>query len=281
MTVCIKNGLEYDKNFIIPPYTTFSESTEQNNLSFIFEKIKNKILHLIYKQNIKSESDSTKSIEKFKKKFKTNAAEWITLTIRIKEQLDNIDKKYSSTKLFIFRDMIINHVINIVISFILIGPNTSTGSGIDNCNVPSVLFLNKNYVDYNFGNSITFNYKQIKLNHPKISEMIDIFLTSLPMIIENIVDIYLSINEINIKYQNCQQKIQNISMDPDFSQNNIDNNKKLIIELTNLINLRVTKFESIENRIYELSKILKFSYQKHVDWSNILDKELQFNYKFE
>lgn len=293
MTDSVKKMSNYNKNHLASQnnknkknetiqHEEYCETTDQpRSLIFIFEKLKNKISQLVLKpHNTILNFNSMRSIQKFKEKFKTNANEWFTLITRIKKQLVNIDKKYFLNDFFGLREMIINQVSNIVISFILIGPNTSTGPGIDNCDAPSILILNQNYMkDYNSRNSIAIGYNQLKTNRQKISEMIDVFLLKLPLNMEIIANSYNIINELNVKYHICQEKIKNINADPDFIVNGQEYHNNLKMELKHLLNLKTKNFESIENKICELLKILKFNHYKHTDWCNLLDQELTLKHE--
>ena len=138
--------------------STEKKSIEKKTLIFFFEKIKTKIIQFTTKQFSTADTQCIKSIQKFKEKIKSITCEWGKLIARIQNELSNIDKIYQTENfygpdvclrekgsfliglddhfLMGLQEMIINHIFNILISFILMGPSAVVGSGIDNCNVP-------------------------------------------------------------------------------------------------------------------------------------------------
>lgn len=265
---------------------------DKNSLTFIFTDIKNKIIEK------KMRGAETKSANIFQQKLEKTFIAWSKMMDFILVKLLMLDNKYLSQNFFGFKELLIYNIMNISLSFIIIGATTKTGSGIDNLNGPSTTILE--------------NKKNKQLT---IKQQISLFLELLPIAIEQISQnnkrilqleneytcYFQEYNNIiaSIQIQKNEYLIQKNESDKQQNKSKTDHNKNnkivlspILVQINDMIKNLTDEQKNIENKIQNvddkkirlkniingkfcsLTNYIKFSYFMHDDWYPSLDSDL-------
>lgn len=261
-----------------------SNNHDKNSLTFIFTDIKKQITN---KKNIVPET-KTESINIFQQKLEKSFIAWNSMTDFILKKILELDNKYLSDNFFGFRDLLIYNIMNILLSFIIIGADTKTGKGIDNLNGPCPLILESN------NNQLT------------VKQQIILFLKMLPTVMEQInqtnkqilkleknrtlylqennsIDLSIQIqkDELNKQIANARVVIKNkVIVSPHLTQKNdtienlLDTKKNIENKIQNIVNKKTQLKNKINEKFSSLTDCIQFSYFMHDDWFPSLDSDL-------
>ena len=229
-----------------------------------------------------------KFLQKFHNNFSENFEKWNELMDNILNLVIELDKKCLSENYYGFKEALISEIINISMSYIIIGRETISGVGIDNLRNHTMkygdenkltieqkinIFL-KNLPDTMDKNSIV-NQEILKLdrNHSQILQE------------ESKTDYLIKTLRANIKLQEKNMKIKSKADEKKLIKENMEENKqsledalyKLSIlkkDIENIIAKKKVQQDIINANFHRLFNYLEFDYFMHDDWSPILDSGL-------
>lgn len=231
--------------------------------------------------------------ENFQFKFNRVYFSWKLLINKIIELVNDIDAKYKKYKYFGLYEQLINTFLNIIVSYIIIGPNNNSKLDI---NAPNL--ISRTEMD---------PYKYTTSNFV-IEKKIEIFLHNLPIKLELICEFHKAIKELGENYliliklrdktildiENLNKIIKTQTIDSKKEQNvefkkviqqNLEENKKIIRDkkkLLNDTNNKINKILDEKNKstnsiIFAVSQtfeIIDFNYFMYDDWYPYLDYKL-------
>ncbi|MEM3063048.1 MAG: hypothetical protein QW303_05855 [Nitrososphaerota archaeon] len=217
-------------------------------------------------------------MENFRKKFAELNRSWNVLMDFMLEKMKEIDDKYKSYNYFGLKERLLNEIVNISLSYIVIGPDANQGNGIDNLN------------------GLTLNFINVK---PTIRDKIRHFLHILPAKMQIISENTREIMELDAEHAKLLNEKNNIisqneilkrtikSMehdrkkcvdDLDKIRNHISetNSKIQKIEemITNIISKKNAANHYIHDIVIKIFSITNFSYFMHDDWFPQMDHNL-------
>lgn len=268
---------------------------DKKSLVAVVGYIKHKILILIDDLIKNANSYDITKISNFKKKFSENQESWTSLIDFMIKRLIDIDKKHSLENYYGYglREILINHLLNINMSVIMMGPDAKNGDGIDNVTSPSVLLVGHIKIDYDRN-----PYSAVDDKKKTIANMIKLFFKRLGPALDKISSYHNEINTLtkkiadnNIQKNILDTKLQTISMaikkekklndgDTDIGsmEENFDEIQQDKINMETDINNFITSRKNflilIQREIYTLSSFLKFNYFMHNSWSEWLEIDI-------
>lgn len=270
---------------------------EENSLAGFANHLKKKIV-----QRATSPIDSaldaldTTLFKKFQQSYENVKIDWTILMKNIISKMDYIDQCYKKYNYFGYKSTFLHYILNISLSFIIIGPNATNGSGIDNLDGTSLLHY--------FINDST------KENSTSIKDLISNFLTCLPSNTYFISEEYKTLtklckvhetllNELSTNVSQIEslkktiKALEKALVTPDKSDKKITQNikEKITIASKSLINLqnkntfletknsdtivaKSKKKKEIYEKIKSMNNSLHFSYFMHKDWCPQIDFHL-------
>lgn len=270
------------------PYWISQKKPEykKGSLAAVVDDVRNKLIEES-KKTINHTMDKIEidPLKNFKEKFNKYSDRWETMMNELLKQFDQIDLCYSSNNYFTYKKHFINDIINISISYILLGPDTDSGDGIDNIEGPYII-LSKHRLSVS---KRVQNY----LNNlvPKTKNMNDIYQEVLKLDIKHnqlvedkkLTEKLIKTLEINIK---TQEKDIKANLDKDninALKKNLEENRnslKIAIEKNNNLqsdidknNMNIKNIKNEINKIYYsgFGKFVTFNYLMHNDYCPSLD----------
>lgn len=272
--------------------TKINLTYEKNSLEAYVVDFRKKITEHATHPVLENMRGNAELMLKFQNKFIQTYKSWYRLMISIQKQMSHLDKKYNSSDYFGLKNILVHHLFNIMVSFILIGPDTKSGSGIDNLN--GYKFEKNNYQDNSDNDT-----------KPSINDQITIFFEILP---EQLLSISNKTAEIKKcdddqfqllkQTKNLGQRIENLKktikkqtneinkgtdknmlklIEKQLQKNNeslklaIHDNKELDNKINNIIIVKKECLGSIKQSIDDLAASLKFSFFMHDEWYYQLD----------
>ncbi|MEM0354249.1 MAG: hypothetical protein QXW79_01570 [Thermoplasmata archaeon] len=217
-------------------------------------------------------------MENFRRKFAELNSSWNVLMDFMLEKMKEIDDKYKSYNYFGLKEKLLNEIINISLSYIVIGPNAKQGDGIDNLNGLSLNFIDKRPTVYD-----------------KIRYFLHILPAKLQIILESTRDIMELDNEhtrlLNEKNDIISQievlnrTIKSMGVHRKRCGNDLDEIRNHISEarskiqkidemITNIISRKNVANHYIHDIVIKIFSITNFSYFMHSDWFPQLDQNL-------
>lgn len=276
---------------------------DKNSLAYIFLQQKKYVIKLceckiddIFQQNVLLfEKNNTNNgispqdmllLEKFRQKYSEIKNDWNMLINFMIEKIAENDSKYIEFKYYGLKEMLMHHIYNIIVSYILIGPEARHGSGIDNIHGEYTLRVNE--------------------NKSSIKENIKSFFKILPIALEKISIEYLKLSKLNNEHKQLSDQFEikmsfigtlrtsinfqekdivkkkmDIMQKESIKQNLDENKSSLEAALASIekINEKITKINEgktlIKKEIYNQQKsftdYINFNYFMHNEWFPILD----------
>lgn len=272
----------------IPNFKGFNFITKHDTLESAFKYIKDQII-IRTSQKITSDLSFTDQelLQKFQTKFMLIEEEWTSMMNMMHQVVCDLDKQYGSSQYFGFKNAIYYHILNISLSFILLGPNTI----IDNVVADKVkLFYND---DKNLGDGIT------------LSKILNFFWIETPIVMSKISDYHNQIISLDMEHtkmlhyastlksniQTLRHKIKQQTREliinkedqilSSQNKNDIICLKQILFQqdyyetkIKNIILEKQKILEEIKSEFSNLSNFICFSYFTHDDWSPSLDNGL-------
>lgn len=231
-------------------------------------------------------------MERFQQKFNQSKDNWMKLIKKISGVMGHLDKHYKSQNYFGLKNKLRSHLENILLSYIVIGAQTTHGTGIDNRSQSHYRSYQKPF----FRENLNLEEKVerfLSLLLEKL-ELISKLYSSLK-ILENMYLLYLSQNEkLNSTINALKEKInENKDESNKISDHGIDGevhnqsdyNSQLISKLNDQINENLLKINKALNNKYDtqcsmdivlgsIFDVIDFNYFLHEDYCGPLDYEL-------
>lgn len=226
---------------------------------------------------------------KFQHTFSEKYDQWGSLINFILEQVNELDKNYLADNYFGFTEKILGHIANIGLSYLIIGCDMTSGSGIDNFTRPNM----------------TNDIKQICQEKLSVRQQIALYFQLLPKKMELIAKEFPKFAPIKAKHlkylqksSDCTASIQTLrdtiaKQKKDISKqkdeetlklmkenlaNNQDALEKIIVQQKGFdekIKTKILEMKNIENVVHRefsvLENTLQFNYFMHDDWCSPLD----------
>lgn len=279
----VKSSLYYN----IPSFKGFKFTTKYVTLGDAFKYINDQII-LRASQEVTSDLSVTDQelLKKFQDKFMLIKDEWTSMMSIMHRIICVLDKEYSSHQYFGFKNAIYYHIINISLSFILLGPNAI----IDNVIAEKIKSLYPD--DKVISDDIT------------LSQVIRIFWLQIPIVMSKIFDLQSQIMHLDAEHtkmlqydstlrsniQILRQKIKSQSQlitnldDQEIltqNQSNLGCLKQVIFQqdyyetkIKHIILEKQKILEQIQNEFNNVSSFICFNYFTHDDWLPLLDEGL-------
>ena len=263
-----------------------------NTLVFYVTKLRDDIINRAQApipMNITDED--AERMKTFKIKFIDQQESWHGLMNHIIKQLELVDKKYKSETedYFGIKEQLISEILNISLSYLIIGGETKSGNGIDNCkgtadmstnigNRPTIrnkikLFLRILPEKINLVAKNHQNRKQLDSNHSK-------FLHEKGTIVSYIESLRKTIKTQEKDIQKIKDADARESVMESLNENK-DHLKQSLIKLktieeniNNVIANKNNEMIIMRTTICELFQVIDFSYFMHDDWCSALDHGL-------
>lgn len=231
-------------------------------------------------------------MQNFQKKYQELSEPWDKLMKSMIQKVESFEKRYQPNDYFDIRDILLGHLVNISLSYILIGPDTKTGYGIDNYrnslqikSKPKNLTINEKIV--NFIDILPSELKSIHRNSGKLIELHGRRDNNAGKI-KNVKESILKLEQL-INSQEQDLKKNKVSMQNEKTRNmmnkSIQDNQTIINSKNKEIqtlkekeqefNLNEEKIHGMIKKNLEcLSIVLDFDYFMHNEYCPVLDHGL-------
>lgn len=292
-------------------YSFQSHLVDRNSLVYYITNLKNEITIRGQEEIHFDIGPDVNLLNKFQKKFTEVRKSWNNLMDLLIKIFDDIDKKYKQHNYFGLRERLVHEILNISLSYIIIGGSCISGSGIDNFNGTNLnlLFKTTRFATNDKGPLEEFVSMDVMLDDkPTISTKIIRFLKVFPESMENISKYSMEISRMNNQHtdylreqannesqiENTRKTIklqekeiektkdlesknavkENLATNKKFLNNYIAKQKELENNILETINKKAEHQNSIRLIIVQTFNVLNFSYFMHNDYFPALDNGL-------
>lgn len=245
---------------------------------------------------------------RIQKKFTQIRPSWEKLMDMIIEQVTITDNKYMATNYFGFKDLLMTDILNISLSYIIIGKDTINGYGIDNVDGLNdrfdMLFENNSVVGLTIEQQITdffekmhFSLEKMILPFKSISESNkthSAFLQQKATIVSNVQYLRSTIKvqekeldeleKDNKKNKNKEpteltpeeidQMKQNLIINKSSLREGIAKQKEIDTNIDDIINLKKSNYAVLWKEYMSISKALHFNYFVHNEYCTSIDADI-------
>jgi len=258
-----------------------------NSLAHIIHNLKEKI-NIKATERISADfcNEDNQRMHKFQKKFMELRDDWNILVDLILVEVGKLDTMCITDDFFGFKEILSHYFLNIALSYIIIGPETSCGPGIDNLQTNKIINNNKPTIRQKIKaflvklepvmNNISKEYEKNKILDKQHSQHLHTM--------EN-TNALIQTLKSTIKIQEKEILTQKDKDTMKAMQENLKKNKQSLVKAfdqqkitekeieTAITNKKYNK-EKINKEFYSLSLYLHFSYFLHDDWCCSLDHGL-------
>jgi hypothetical protein len=274
------------QSVIVPRY-------DKNSMAYVVYHIRKEIYdRATSRENLQNlHPIDLNAIKKFQEKFSKISQDWIGLMDFMLKKFLEVDDQHSNNDYYGFKNILTNHILNISLSFIIIGGDTNHGDGIDNLFANQIILPSENKPDkptirqkikkfFSFlpktMDKISVEYREIlKLDrqHSEYLENEEYAISLIQTLNTNIRQQKKDINETTDKTK--KKELQEIlSEDQKSLQQALVDKEVFEKKIQETIDKKNFKTASIKTIFNDLTRCLDFNYFMHDIWCPTLDYEI-------
>ena len=255
---------------------------DKNSLAYAVHLLKEKIMEKAIMPVDKLSREDVMLFQKFQEKFADNcenapvSRKWLALMDYILLKVKDLDRKYMSDNYFGYKKFLLYHIINISLSYIIIGGETTTTTTGDGLNIPS--FNGKNSTGSNqtifgkinkFIKHIPIFMEKISNNHREIRNLDQQHTYFLEQ--DSAIDSTIHTLRANTKSQEKELDKKLSKDNKDALNRSLEENKQTLEKTLQRKAALATKIKDVIDKKNNLENDNKSEFR-------ILDKYIQFNY---
>lgn len=273
-----KNDKRNDDKFIARHIFNNTVTYSNDSITYIINIIRKNIINKATGEINISHLKDKQCLERFQEKYKQIKIKWDELTLYIIDKMNILDKRYKDANYFGLKDMIINTIADVLMSYIILDETKQQDLPYTYGKRNSICEIDKNSMEFKIKNFI-----DTLLNKFEIIEQLNIEMNNVNILYSEYLNTSqkkkLEIEHIenNIKQLKKDNKTQDTTLNKEINNNetllleknnelnNINEKLNKIVEITNKTTKNIDKVKS------EIFKIIDFNYFMHDDWCPQLD----------